>query len=83
MQGRVDQDPSVPDGQLGGCQDVGTLNDVWLMEADRVLDHLPTEGLPLGIPLWIRHPVEPWFIREHLPEVWVVIEAMQWKPKLV
>jgi hypothetical protein len=53
------------------------------MEPDRLLDHLPTEGLPPGIPLWLRHPVEPWFIRKHLPEVWIVIESTQWKLQLV
>src|SRR5262249_4041078 len=64
---------------LGGCQDVGALNDVWLRERDRLLDHLPSEGLPPGIQLWIRHPVEPWCLRKHLPEVWIVIESMQWQ----
>jgi hypothetical protein len=62
---------------------VGALNDVRLMEPDRLLDQLPTEGLPPGIPLGIRHPVEPGFIREHLPEVGIIIESMQWKLQLV
>jgi hypothetical protein len=83
VQGRIDQDPSVPSGQLGGCQDVGALNNVWLRERDRLLDHLLPEGLPPGIQLWISHPVEPWFLRKHLPKVWIVIESMQWQLHLV
>jgi hypothetical protein len=62
---------------------VGALNDVRLLESDRLLDYLPTEGLPPGPLLWVRHPVEPWFIWKHLPEVWIVIESMQWKLQLV
>jgi len=62
---------------------VGALDDVRLVERDCLLDHMPTEGLPPGIPLWIRHPVEPRFVRKHLSEVWIVIESMQWKLQLL
>jgi hypothetical protein len=48
VQGRIDHDPSVPGGQLGGGQDVGTLDDVRWWQRDGLLDQMPTEGLPLG-----------------------------------
>jgi hypothetical protein len=51
VQGRIDHDPSVPGGQLGGRQDVGALDDVRRWQRDGLLDQIPTEGLPLGIPL--------------------------------
>ena len=38
---------------------------------------MPTEGVPLDIPLWISHPVEIGLVLQHLPEVRIVIEAMQ------
>ncbi|MDQ3829191.1 MAG: hypothetical protein M3361_07745 [Candidatus Tectomicrobia bacterium] len=47
------------------------------MEPDRLLDHVPTEGLPPGIPLWISKPVEIRLVLKHLPEVRIVIESMQ------
>ena len=56
-QWRIDQDPSVPGGQLGGNQDVCALDDVRLWQLDRLMDQMPTEGLPPGIPLGIRQPV--------------------------
>ena len=62
---------------------MGALDDVRLVERDCLLDYMPTEGLPPGIPLWIRHPVEPRFVRKHLSEVWMVIESMQWKLQLL
>jgi hypothetical protein len=77
VQGRIDQDPSVPCGQFGGHQDVGALDDVRLVELDRLMDQMPTEGLPPGIPLWISQPVEIRLVRKHLPEVRIVIESMQ------
>ena len=77
VQGRIDHDPSVPGGQLGGRQDVGTLDDVRRWQRDGLLDQMPTEGLPLGIPLWISHPGEIGLVLQHLPEVRLVIEAMQ------
>jgi hypothetical protein len=77
VQGRIDHDPSVPGGQLGGRQDVGALDDVRRWQRDGLLDRIPTEGLPLGIPLWISHPVEIGLVLQHLPEVRIVIEAMR------
>jgi hypothetical protein len=77
VQGRIDHDPSVPGGQLGGGQDVGTLDDVRWWQRDGLLDQMPTEGLPLGMPLWISHPGEIGLVLQHLPEVWIGIEAMQ------
>jgi len=76
VHGRIDHDPSVPGGQLGGRQDVGTLDDVRRWQRDGLLDHMPTGGLPLGIPLWISHPVEIELVLQHRPEVRIVIEAM-------
>src|SRR5438093_8386022 len=77
VQGRIDQDPSVPCGQFGSHQDVGALDDVRLLMLDRLMDQMPTECLPPGIPLWISKPVEIRLVRKHLPEVWIVIESMQ------
>jgi hypothetical protein len=77
VQGRIDQDPSVLCGQFGGRQDMGALDDVRLVELDRLIDQMPTEGLPPGIPLWISQPVEIRLVRKHLPEVRIVIESMQ------
>src|SRR5919198_821992 len=82
-QGRIDQDPSVPGGQLGGSQDLCALNDVRRWQLDRLLDQMPTEGLPLGIPLWISQPVEIGLVRQHLPEVRIIIESMQRELQLV
>ena len=78
-QWRIDQDPSVPGGQLGGNQDVCALDDVRLWQLDRLMDQMPTEGLPPGIPLWIRHPgdVRRRIMLQHLPEVRIVIESTQ------
>jgi hypothetical protein len=83
VQRRIDQDPSVSSGQLGGGQDVGALDDVRLVERDCLLDYMLTEGLPPCIPLWIRLPVVPRLGRQHLPEVWIVIESMQRKLQLL
>ena len=77
VQWRIYQDPSVPGGQLGGNQDVCALDDVRLWQLDRLMDQMPTEGLPPGIPLVIRQPVEVRLVRKHLPEVRIVIESMQ------
>ena len=77
VQWRIDQDPSVPCGQLRGSQDVGALDDVRLVQLDRLMDQMPTEGLPLGIPLWISQPVEVRLVLQHLPEVRIVIESTQ------
>jgi hypothetical protein len=75
--GRIDQDPSVACGQFWGHQDVRAVNDVRLLARDRLLDQIPTEGLPPGIPLWISQPVEIRLVRQHLPEVRIVIKSMQ------
>jgi hypothetical protein len=83
VQGRIDQDPPVPCGQLGGSQDVCALDDVRLWQLDRLLDQMSTEGLPLGIPLWISHPVEIGLVLKYLPEVRIVIESMQRELQLV
>jgi CRP-like cAMP-binding protein len=77
VQGRIDQDPSVPYGQLGGSQDLCALDDVRLWQLDRFLDQMPMECLPLGIPLWISRPVEIGLVLKHLPEVRIIIESMQ------
>ena len=53
------------------------LDDVRLWQLDRLLDQLPTEGLPPGIPLRISQPVEIRLVLQHLPEVRIVIESMQ------
>ncbi|MCI0727527.1 MAG: hypothetical protein L0332_12500 [Chloroflexi bacterium] len=77
VQGRINQDPSVPGGQLGGSQNLGALDDVRLWQPDSLLDQMPTECLPVGIALWISKPVEIRLVLKHLPEVRIVIEAMQ------
>jgi hypothetical protein len=82
VQWRIDQDPSVSCGQLRGSQDVGALDDVRLLQLDRLMDQMPTEGLPLDIPLWISQPVEVRLVLQHLPEVRIVIESMQWELQL-
>jgi hypothetical protein len=86
VQGRIDQDPSVPGRQLGGRQDVGVLDDVRLGQLDRLLDQTPTRGLPPGIPLGRRRLVEfsrmALHPRHQLPEDQIVIEAMQWELQL-
>jgi hypothetical protein len=76
VQRRIDQDPSVPCGQLRGSQDLCALNDVRLWQLDRLLDQMSTEGLPLDIPLWISQPVEIGLVWKHLPEVRIVIEPI-------
>ena len=53
------------------------LDDMRLGQVDRLMDQMPTEGLPPGIPLWISHSVEVRLVRKHLPEVRIVIESMQ------
>jgi hypothetical protein len=83
VQGRIDQDPSVPSGPLGSRQDLGALDDVRRWQLDRLLDQMPTEGLPLGIPLWISPLVEIRLVLKHLPEVRIVIESMQRELQLV
>src|SRR5262245_56566973 len=83
VQGCIDQDPSVPDGQLRGGQDLCALDDVRRWQLDRLLDQTPTESLPLGIPLWISQPVEIGLVLQHLPEVWIIIESMQRELQLV
>jgi hypothetical protein len=77
VQWRIDQDPSVPCDQLGGSEDLRSLDDVRLSQLDGLIDQMPTEGLPPGIPLWISQPVEVRLVRKHLPEVRIVIESMQ------
>jgi hypothetical protein len=78
-QWRIDQDPPVPGGQLGSNQDVSALDDVRLWQLDRLIDQMPTEGLPPGIPLGLRQPgdVRRRIKLQHLPEVRIVIESMQ------
>src|SRR5262245_22389202 len=78
-QWRIDQDPSVPGGQLGSHQAVGALDDGRLWQLERLLDQMPTEGLPLGISLGISQPgeVRRRIVPQHLPEVRIVIESMQ------
>jgi len=82
VQWRIDQDPSVPCGQLGGSQDVCSLDDVRLWQLDRLMDQMPTECLPPGIPLWISQPDEVRLEQQHLPEVRIVNEAAQWELQL-
>jgi hypothetical protein len=77
VQWRIDQDPSMPCGQLGGSQDVCSLDDVRLLQLYSLIDQMPTECLPPGIPLWISKPVEVRIVLNHLPEVRIVIESMQ------
>ena len=88
-QWRIDQDPSVPGGQLGSNQDVCAIDDVRFWQLERRMDQMPTEGLPSGIPpgipLWINQPgdVRRRIVLQHLPEVRIVIESMQRELQLV
>jgi len=77
VQWRIDQEPSVPYGQLGGSEDLCSLDDVRLGQLDGLIDQMPTECLPPRIPLWISKPVEVRLVLKHLPEVRIVIESMQ------
>jgi len=62
-----------------GNQDVCALDDVRLWQLDSLMDQMPTEFLPPGIPLWINTPVEVRrrIVLKHLPEVRIVVESMQ------
>ena len=73
-QWRIDQDPSVPVVNSGVTR-MCALDDA-AVAAWRLMDQMPTEGLPPGIP-WISQPVERRLVLQHLPEVRIVIESMQ------
>ena len=62
---------------------MGALDAVRRWQLDRFWDHMPPAGLPRGIPLWSSQPVEIGLVRQHRPEVRMVIESRQRELQLV